>query len=132
MSAFGIVFGEFMASLGDEIGGTTLVNGLFNTVLSATGNSCYLYTQHFILICIYLAISGVLANQLLQKYSWRNVGYVGSIFFFVGSFGTAFVTSLNQMIFTFAVLQGMCGFELALHENLFPIKKLSVCATVSS
>lgn len=112
MSAFGIIFGKFLASLGDEIGGTTLVNGLFNTVLSATGNSCSLYTRHFVLIYVFLTLSGVLANQLLQKYSWRKVGYVGATLFFLGSFGTAFVTSLNQMIFTFGVLQGTCGFAL--------------------
>lgn len=37
MAAFGIVFGKFLASVGDETSGTTIINGLFNTVLNFSG-----------------------------------------------------------------------------------------------
>lgn len=37
MAAFGLVFGKFLASVGDETSGTTIINGLFNTVLNFAG-----------------------------------------------------------------------------------------------
>ncbi|KAF2894569.1 hypothetical protein ILUMI_11604 [Ignelater luminosus] len=90
MAAFGIVFGPFLASIGDETSGTTIVNGMFNTILCFTG---------------------LAANQLLQKTSYRKVGILGAILYFLGSFSTIFVTSLFQIIISFGILQGI-GFGL--------------------
>ncbi|XP_017773473.1 PREDICTED: monocarboxylate transporter 1 isoform X2 [Nicrophorus vespilloides] len=89
---FGIVFGTFLSKIGDETYGITLVNGIFNTVLSFTG---------------------LLANHLLQKYSCRSVGLLGAVLFFVGAFSTVFIQNLNQLILTFGVFQGL-GFGLLL------------------
>lgn len=41
MAAFGLVFGNFLASVGDETSGTTIINGLFNTVFNFTGTDSY-------------------------------------------------------------------------------------------
>ncbi|KRT86339.1 hypothetical protein AMK59_84 [Oryctes borbonicus] len=37
-TVFGTVFGPFLSSLGDATGATTLINGVFNTVLCLAGN----------------------------------------------------------------------------------------------
>lgn len=38
LAAFGIVFGKFLANLGDETSYTSLVMSIFNTISSITGN----------------------------------------------------------------------------------------------
>lgn len=86
MSCFGLIFGRFLASIGDETTGTTLANGLFNTCFN---------------------ITGLAANNLLQKYSYRTVALLGSVIYFIGSFSTIFVTTLPQMVISFGVIQGL-------------------------
>ncbi|CAH0561109.1 unnamed protein product [Brassicogethes aeneus] len=90
--AFGLIFGNFLADIGDETTGTTLANGMFNTVFSFTG---------------------LLSNILLQKYSHRTVGILGATIFITGQFATIFVTNLIQMVLFFGVIQGI-GFGLLL------------------
>ena len=86
MSSFGLIFGGFLASIGDETTGTTLANGIFNTCFN---------------------ITGLAANSLLRKYSYRIVGLMGAFIYFIGSFTTIFVTTLPQMVISFGVIQGM-------------------------
>ncbi|KAJ8925760.1 hypothetical protein NQ315_009608 [Exocentrus adspersus] len=85
-TSFGLIFGKFLASIGDETTGTTIVNGVFNTVQSFTG---------------------LATGFLLQKYSYRKVGLLGAVLFFLGAFAIIFITNLAQMIITFGVLQGL-------------------------
>ncbi|XP_063920633.1 monocarboxylate transporter 7-like [Zophobas morio] len=86
MSSFGLIFGGFLASIGDETTGTTLANGIFNTCFN---------------------ITGLAANSLLRKYSYRIVGLMGAFIYFIGSFTTIFVTTLPQMVISFGVIQGL-------------------------
>jgi MCP family monocarboxylic acid transporter-like MFS transporter 9 len=85
MACFGLVFGQFLASIGDETTGTTLANGIFNTCFNVTG---------------------LAANHLLQRYTYRAVAFAGAVIFFMGSFATIFVTTLPQMVVSFGVIQG--------------------------
>lgn len=55
---------------------------------------------------------GLPANHLLQKYSYRKVGLMGACIFFIGTFGTIFVTNLFQMIISFGVLQGILAQDI--------------------
>lgn len=87
---FGVVYGPFLATIGDETSGTAIVNSVFNTALCFTG---------------------LPANQLLQRTSYRVVGLLGAILYFLGSFTCIFVTSSAQLVFTWGILQGM-GFGL--------------------
>ncbi|XP_022901443.2 monocarboxylate transporter 1 [Onthophagus taurus] len=89
-TVFGMVYGEFLAGLGDETGATTLINGVFNTVLCFTG---------------------LPVNHLLQKYTYRKVGLMGAGIYFIGTLGNVFVTNLSQMLLSFGVFQGL-GFGL--------------------
>ncbi|GJQ75155.1 hypothetical protein Trydic_g9761 [Trypoxylus dichotomus] len=116
-TVFGTIFGPFLSSLGDATGATTLINGVFNTVLCFTG---------------------LPANHLLQKYTYREVGLMGAVIFFIGTFGTIFVTNLFQMIISFGILQGI-GFGLMMpsaftaFHGYFEIRKnvmMGICQAV--
>lgn len=97
LCSFGMVFGGFLANLGDEATGTALANGIFNTVLSFTG---------------------LAANQLLQKYSCRTVAFLGAFVFFLGAFSTIFVTNLVQLVVSLGILQGW-NFLLEIYSRNF-------------
>ncbi|XP_074036859.1 monocarboxylate transporter 7 isoform X2 [Leptinotarsa decemlineata] len=90
LAAFGLLYGQFLSSIGDETTGTTLSNGAFNTVQSFTG---------------------LATSFLLKKFSYRKVGLAGAIFFSLGAFSTIFVENLSQLIVTFGILEGL-GFGL--------------------
>ncbi|CAG9764128.1 unnamed protein product [Ceutorhynchus assimilis] len=113
MTSFGLVFGNFLQSIGDETTGTTLTNGIFNTVNSFTG---------------------LLANGLLNKFSYRMVGFVGAIIFTLGAVGLIFAQNLYQMIIFFGVVQGI-GFGLLMPAslsafNLYFNQKMAVMMSV--
>jgi hypothetical protein len=50
---------------------------------------------------------GLAINYILRKYSCRQVGVVGSIIFFIGSFICAFANSAFILAFGYGVLQGI-------------------------
>lgn len=57
MICFGIIYGEFMERLGDAASGTAIVNGVFFTVFSFTGNFIHIFLYTVILIyfeCIFI------------------------------------------------------------------------------
>ncbi|XP_065158689.1 monocarboxylate transporter 3-like [Atheta coriaria] len=85
VGVFGMIFGGFLKTIGDETFGTTMTNAVFNFVLSGTG---------------------LVSNHMLQHYSCRKVGLAGAVIFFIGAFGTCYVNSLIQLIITWGVLQG--------------------------
>ncbi|XP_031341053.1 monocarboxylate transporter 7-like [Photinus pyralis] len=93
---FGIIFGGFMRSLGDEAGGTGFTVGL------------YFFAQWS---------TGLLANVLLQKMSYRKVGVMGAVLNFIGMLGGSFATNLYQFVLSFSVIQGI-GYGLMLPAML--------------
>lgn len=88
--AFGLLFADFLPTMGNATFATTLSNGIYNTMLSFTG---------------------LAANILLQKYSTRKVAALGTLFYFIGSFGIVFTKTLAQFVFFYGVIQGL-GFGL--------------------
>ncbi|XP_066249122.1 monocarboxylate transporter 7-like [Euwallacea similis] len=96
VAAFGLIYGEFLRSLGDETTGTTISNGVFTTVYSFTG---------------------LLANGLLNKFSYRKVGLMGSIFYLIGAVGLIFSRNLFHLIASFGIIQGI-GFGLLMPASL--------------
>lgn len=105
MAAFGLIYGDFLKSVGDETVGTTLSNGMFNTVSSFTGKENY--ENHLInFVKKQRNIIGLLANGLLNTYSYRKVGFMGSILCLIGSIGLVFIQNLLQLIIFFGVIQG--------------------------
>lgn len=102
MAAFGLVFGKFLASVGDETSGTTIINGLFNTVLNFSGKE----EDSVRSPGANVYVPGLAVNPLLQKMSYRKVALIGSLLFFIGAFATIFVTSQLQMVVSFGIIQG--------------------------
>ncbi|KAJ8960275.1 hypothetical protein NQ318_004000 [Aromia moschata] len=93
--AFGLIYGNFLASVGDETTGTALTNGVFNTVQSFTGLAAF---------------------YLLQRYPYRNVGLIGATLTFIGSIASIFVTNLAHVIISYGILQGL-GYGLMMPSS---------------
>ncbi|XP_044729571.1 uncharacterized protein LOC123292923 [Chrysoperla carnea] len=89
---FGLIYGDFLKERGDEITATTFIHGVFGTMFS---------------------FMGLLTNKLLQQYSLRFVGIIGSIIYFTGALLCVFVQNVTQLVFTFGFLQGI-GYGLML------------------
>ncbi|KAF5303572.1 hypothetical protein FQR65_LT08173 [Abscondita terminalis] len=94
--AFGMIFGKFLESHGDEASATGLISGT------------YLAFQWS---------SGIIANPLLQKISYRKVAILGTSLLFSGAFSLLFVNSIHQLLISFSVLQGL-GFGLIICSSL--------------
>ncbi|XP_074034568.1 monocarboxylate transporter 9 [Leptinotarsa decemlineata] len=78
MSAFGILYGQFLASVGDETTGTEVVLGTFIATMSFTG---------------------IIASPLLQKYTYRTVGLIGIFIFSLGAFIEIFSSIFYMFVF---------------------------------
>lgn len=103
--------------------------------------------MYFYFVCIFIKSTkhfifflGLLANYLLQKYSCRNVGLIGSVLYCIGSFSTIFVHNFFQIVVSFAIIQGL-GFGIlmpacfASFGQYFSIKKnfvMSISMTILS
>ncbi|KDR22317.1 Monocarboxylate transporter 9 [Zootermopsis nevadensis] len=85
-SVFGLLFEDLLESLGQGTQAVTLISNLTSS-------------------CSFLL--GVVVNYVLTKYSCRQVGVVGSIIYFIGSFMCAFVNSMFLLAFAYGVLQGI-------------------------
>lgn len=85
MPSFGLMFNDYLASLGGGTSATALITSSFFSALS---------------------FAGLFTNILFKKFSMRAVGVAGSVLYFTGSVMTIFVTTVNQLLFSFSMLQG--------------------------
>lgn len=85
-SVFGLLYDDFLQSLGEGTQTITLISNL--TV-------CF--------SCLF----GVVINYLLTKYSCRQVGVAGSVVFFIGSLTSTFANSTVLLAFAYGALQGI-------------------------
>lgn len=90
MPSFGLMFGDFLNSLNEETSAIALITSSYFSALS---------------------FAGLFTNTLFRKFSIRTVGVAGGTLYFIGSFMTVFVTSMNQLLVAFSVFQG-AGFGL--------------------
>ncbi|CAG9764125.1 unnamed protein product [Ceutorhynchus assimilis] len=108
LGVFGIIYGKWLSTIGDETTGTSIANGMFNTIMCFTG---------------------LATNILLNTWSCRTVGTIGAIICVIGSFSVVFVNDLISFIFLYSVIQGM-GYGLLFPASLTALnnvfdKKLS-------
>lgn len=89
MSAFGLMFNDFLAGLGKGTSTVTIITG---TNFSAT------------------SFAALFASTLYKKFSMRSVGVFGGTFYFLGSLMTVFATSVEHLIISYGVLQGLDRF----------------------
>lgn len=92
MSCLGLMFGDFLTSLGLHTGALTSLP------------SCYYMSS---------SIVGAFANFLFGRYAVRTVGLFGAVSFVVGSLATVGVGSLNELLLAYGLLQGV-GFGIML------------------
>lgn len=97
MPSFGLMFNDFLISVGEETGAVALITSSFFSSLS---------------------FAGLFTNTLFKKFSMRTVGLIGATIYFVGSLMTVFVTSVEQLMISFSFLQG----KNSLSANLFAIR----------
>lgn len=86
MSSFGLLFNDFLSTLGAETSAVTIISGLNASAYS---------------------FGGLFASILFKKYSMRSVGLLGATIFFVGSFMTTFATSVEYICVSFGIMEGM-------------------------
>lgn len=79
------MFNDFITELGGESTAVTLVIGFYSLALS---------------------FGGLFAGVMFKKYSVRFVGIIGCTIYSLGSVFTIFVTSINQLIIAFGIMQG--------------------------
>lgn len=85
MPSFGLMFNDFLTSLGEKTSAITLITSSFFSALS---------------------FAGLFTNTLFKKFSIRMVGLLGGTMYFVGSLMTIFVNSVEQLMVSFSFLQG--------------------------
>lgn len=85
MPSFGLMFGDFLSGLGEETSAIALITSSFFSAFS---------------------FAGLFTNFLFRKFSVRSVGVGGGVIYFIGSLMTVFVTSVEQLLFAFSILQG--------------------------
>lgn len=90
MPSFGLMFGDFLVSLNEETSAIALITSSYFSALS---------------------FAGLFTNTLFRKFSIRAVGVAGGTLYFLGSIMTVFVTSVEQLLVAFSIIQG-AGFGL--------------------
>lgn len=96
-ASFGFLFNDFLTSIGSGTSAVTTIMGFY---------------------ALSMSISGLFASSLIKRFSLRSVGIFGAILYTIGSFLSAFVTSVEHLIISFSVFQGKIA-EIYLILNNF-------------
>ncbi|XP_074042104.1 uncharacterized protein [Leptinotarsa decemlineata] len=114
LTSFGILYGPFMASIGDEKSGISMLISTFVAVSSLTG---------------------FVSSFLLRKYTTRMTGLIGATCYFIGYCIEIFGTTFSHMLVCFGFIKGF-GYGLltpSLHTtmNNYFSKKLNLMMGIS-
>ncbi|XP_068159983.1 monocarboxylate transporter 7 [Drosophila tropicalis] len=90
LPSFGLVFGDFLKSIGAETSAIAIITSAFFCSLS---------------------FAGLFSGSLFRRWSMRSVGLAGGILYCLGTGLQLFATSTMHLIFAFSVVQGL-GFGL--------------------
>ncbi|XP_045769381.1 monocarboxylate transporter 1-like isoform X2 [Maniola jurtina] len=90
VNSFGLIYKDFIADTHSSAKSLTTAHGVFS---------------------IMLAIGGLTLNVIAKRCSLRLGGFIGALIMSAGSFVTVFISSTDQLPFTFGVLQGV-GFGM--------------------
>ncbi|KAL7744096.1 hypothetical protein ACLKA6_009082 [Drosophila palustris] len=92
MPSFGLVFGDFLKSIGAETSAIAIITSTFFCAMS---------------------FAGLFSGSLFRKFGLRRVGLAGGILYFVGTALQIFANSTLHLIISFSLVQGI-GFGLCL------------------
>lgn len=84
-ASFGLLFNDFLTSVGAGTSGVTIIVGFFH-------------------LCV--SLIGLIVGSLIKKFTLRPVGIFGAIIYFAGSVTTIFSTSVLHLIISMGILQG--------------------------
>ncbi|XP_017871441.1 PREDICTED: monocarboxylate transporter 9 isoform X1 [Drosophila arizonae] len=90
LPSFGLIFGDFLKSIGAETSAIAIITSSFFCSLS---------------------FAGLFSGSLFRKFGMRPVGLAGGILYFVGTGMQVFANTTLQLTFAFSLLQGT-GFGL--------------------
>ncbi|KQS30081.1 monocarboxylate transporter 7 [Drosophila erecta] len=90
LPSFGLIFGEFLKSIGAETSAMAVITSAFFSAMS---------------------FAGLFSGSLFQRFGMRQVGVTGGILYFLGTGMQVFATSTLHLIMAFSVVQGF-GFGL--------------------
>lgn len=85
LGSFGLMFNDFLIKLNAGTKAVTIVNGAFFSGLS---------------------FGSLFSSSLFKRFSMRSVGVFGALVYFAGGFMTIFITSVEQLVISFGILQG--------------------------
>lgn len=83
--SFGLLYNDFLKSVGAETGALSILIGTFFGTLS---------------------VASLFSNALFRRFTLRSVGLFGAICFCTGSLLSVFVTSVGELIVSYGVFQG--------------------------
>lgn len=106
LPSFGLMFGDFLTSLGEETSAIALITSCFFSSFS---------------------IAGLFTNTLFKKYTVRKIALAGAFLYVAGSFMVIFVTSVTQLLVSFSVVQGDLSRLCSLSQKIFIVFCLSFC-----
>ncbi|XP_033171831.1 monocarboxylate transporter 7 [Drosophila mauritiana] len=85
LPSFGLVFGEFLKSIGAETSAMAIITSAFFSSMS---------------------FAGLFSGSLFQRFGMRQVGVTGGILYFLGTGMQLFATSTLHLLMAFSVVQG--------------------------
>ncbi|XP_034474080.1 uncharacterized protein LOC117781430 [Drosophila innubila] len=92
LPSFGLVFGDFLKSIGAETSAIAIITSTFFCAMS---------------------FAGLFSGSLFRKFGLRSIGLTGGILYFLGTALQMFAKSTLHLIFSFSLVQGI-GFGLCL------------------
>ncbi|XP_037931982.1 monocarboxylate transporter 9-like [Teleopsis dalmanni] len=90
LPSFGLIFGDFLKSISAETSAIAFITSAFFCAFS---------------------FAGLFSGSLFNRFGLRNVGILGGVLYFLGSFFQIFVTSTTTLLLSFSLIQGV-GFGL--------------------
>ncbi|KAH8421272.1 hypothetical protein KR009_012130, partial [Drosophila setifemur] len=86
LPSFGLVFGDFLKSIGAETSAMAIITSAFFSSMS---------------------FAGLFSGSLFQRFGMRAVGVTGGILYFLGTLFQAFATSTMHLLLAFSLVQGL-------------------------
>ncbi|XP_017156632.1 monocarboxylate transporter 7 isoform X2 [Drosophila miranda] len=86
LPSFGLVFGDFLKSIGAETSAMAIITSAFFSAMS---------------------FAGLFSGSLFQRFGMRAVGVTGGVLYFLGTGMQVFATSTMHLLLAFSLVQGL-------------------------
>ncbi|KAH8275744.1 hypothetical protein KR026_004448, partial [Drosophila bipectinata] len=86
LPSFGLVFGDFLKSIGAETSAMAIITSAFFSAMS---------------------FAGLFSGSLFQRFGMRQIGVLGGVLYFLGTGLQVFATSTMDLLVAFSLIQGL-------------------------